>query len=90
MVFLNHFKVLMSKIIFKNKKYHFDVFLNKKHFEKQPQPHFQTCPKTEPLKTVHRGAGRVHDNFSKTDASNIITTELEKKKKRESKQAIGG
>jgi DNA modification methylase len=31
----------MSKIIFL-KKYYFDVFSSKKHFEKQLQPHFQT------------------------------------------------
>jgi hypothetical protein len=23
-------------------KYYFDIFISKKHFEKQPQPHFQT------------------------------------------------
>ena len=32
LVFLNHFDALISKIIFKNKKY----------YEKQLQPHFQT------------------------------------------------
>jgi hypothetical protein len=26
------------------KKYYFNVFQNAKHFEKQPQPHFQTAP----------------------------------------------
>jgi len=32
----------MLKIIFKNKKiYYFDIFLSKKHFEKQSKPHFQ-------------------------------------------------
>jgi hypothetical protein len=32
--------VLISKIIFKNKKkYHFDIFQHEKYFEKQPQPH---------------------------------------------------
>ena len=41
MVPLDYFDVLMSKIIF-FKKYHFNVFLNKKHFEKQPQPQSQT------------------------------------------------
>ena len=34
---LDHFDVLMSKIIFKNKKYYFHIFLNEKHFKKQPQ-----------------------------------------------------
>jgi hypothetical protein len=31
-MFLDHFDVLISKIIFK--KYYFDIFLNKKHFKK--------------------------------------------------------
>jgi hypothetical protein len=40
---LDRFDALISKMIFlKWKKYHFDVFRNEKHFEKQPQPHFQT------------------------------------------------
>jgi len=35
LVFLYHFDALISKIIFKNKKkYYFDKFLSKKHFEK--------------------------------------------------------
>jgi ssDNA-specific exonuclease RecJ len=38
-MFLDHFDALMSKIFFK-KKYYFDTFPNKKHFEKQPQLHF--------------------------------------------------
>jgi hypothetical protein len=38
-MFLNHFDALISKIIFK--KYYFDTFTRKKHFEKQPQPHSQ-------------------------------------------------
>jgi hypothetical protein len=40
-MFLDHFNALISKIIFlkKNILMHFQV---KKHFEKQPQPHFQT------------------------------------------------
>ena len=38
-MFSNHFDILISKIIFK-KKYYFDAFPSKKHFEKQPQPHF--------------------------------------------------
>jgi len=42
-MFLNHFNLLISKIIFKNKKkYYFNTFPNKKHFEKQSQP--QTNP----------------------------------------------
>jgi hypothetical protein len=36
----------MSKIIFL-KKYYFDVFSSKKHFEKQLQPHFQTKKRKE-------------------------------------------
>jgi hypothetical protein len=28
------------------KKHHFDVFQHKKHFEKQPQPHYQTGVKS--------------------------------------------
>jgi hypothetical protein len=40
LVFLDFFDALMSKIIFfKKKKYYFDTFSCKKHFEKQPQPH---------------------------------------------------
>jgi len=41
---LNRFDALISKIIFKNKKNHFDTFRHEKHFEKQPQPqpHSQT------------------------------------------------
>jgi hypothetical protein len=42
-MFSYHFDVLMSNIIFKNKKkYYFNVFWNEKHFEKQPLPHSQT------------------------------------------------
>jgi hypothetical protein len=42
-MFLNHFNLLISKIIFKNKKkYYFNTFSSKKHFEKQLQP--QTNP----------------------------------------------
>ena len=42
-MFLNHFNLLISKIIFKNKnKYYFNTFPSKKHFEKQSQP--QTNP----------------------------------------------
>jgi hypothetical protein len=34
-VFLNHFNVLISKIIFKKyKKYYFNIFLNKMYFKK--------------------------------------------------------
>jgi hypothetical protein len=42
-VFLDYFDTLISKII---KKYYFDTFLNEKHFEKQPQSHFQTSLKS--------------------------------------------
>jgi hypothetical protein len=35
-MFLNYFDMLMSKIIFKNKKkYYFNAFPSKKYFEKQ-------------------------------------------------------
>jgi hypothetical protein len=40
-MFLNYFDTLILKIIFL-KKYYFNVFPTKKHFEKQPQPYFQT------------------------------------------------
>jgi len=39
-MFLNHFDVLISKLIFL-KKYYFNVFWNEKHFEKQPILHFK-------------------------------------------------
>jgi hypothetical protein len=38
--FFDHYyfdDVLMLKIIFKNKKYYFNIFLNKKYFKKQSQ-----------------------------------------------------
>jgi hypothetical protein len=34
-MFSDHFNVLMSKIIFKNKKYYFNAFSSEKYFEKQ-------------------------------------------------------
>jgi hypothetical protein len=34
--------MLISKVIFFKKKYHFDAFQHEKHFKKQPQPHYQT------------------------------------------------
>jgi hypothetical protein len=44
LVFSDHFDALISKIIFKKlKKKYFDAFPSEKHFEKQPQPHSQTC-----------------------------------------------
>ena len=41
---LDHFDMIMSKIIFfkMKKKHYFDLFLSEKHFEKQSLPHFQT------------------------------------------------
>jgi hypothetical protein len=42
-MFLDHFNTLISKIIYK--KHYFDTFPSEKHFEKQPQPHFQTSYK---------------------------------------------
>ena len=45
----------MLKIIFKKqKKYYFDAFPSKKHFEKQPQPYSQTKKKRKEKK--ERGA----------------------------------
>ena len=41
-MFFNRFDVLMSKIILKNKKNYFNVFLSKKHFEHLSLPQFQT------------------------------------------------
>jgi hypothetical protein len=41
-VFSDYFDALISKIIFKNKKYYFNAFPSKKYFEKQPQPYSQT------------------------------------------------
>jgi hypothetical protein len=32
-MFLDYFDALMSKIIYKNKKYYFDIFLSEKHFK---------------------------------------------------------
>jgi len=40
-IFLDHFDVLMLKIIFKNKVFYYDAFPSKKHFEKQVLLHFQ-------------------------------------------------
>jgi YHS domain-containing protein len=41
-MFLNHFDVLMLKIILKKiKKYYFNTYMNKKHFDKQPQLYSQ-------------------------------------------------
>ena len=45
LVFLDHFDMLVSKMIFKKlKKHHFDVFWHDKHFEKPPQLDSQTGP----------------------------------------------
>jgi len=41
-MFLDHFDVLMSKIIFFKKNIILIYFRVKKHFEKQPQPHSNT------------------------------------------------
>jgi len=32
-MFLNNFNILILKINFKNKKYYFNIFLNKKYFK---------------------------------------------------------
>jgi hypothetical protein len=51
-VFLIYFDVLISKIIFLNKKiYYFNIFSSEKYFEKQLSPHSQTPPKHEKKKT---------------------------------------
>ena len=44
LVFLFRFDILMLKIKFKNKKYYFNIFSNKKHYEKQKLPHYQAFP----------------------------------------------
>jgi hypothetical protein len=46
LVFSDHFDVLMSKVFFKNKNYHFNAFLSEKYFEKQPLPQSQILPPT--------------------------------------------
>jgi len=41
-MFLYHFNTLILKIIFFfKKKYYFNIFLSKKHFENQLQSHFK-------------------------------------------------
>jgi hypothetical protein len=40
-MFLDFFNMLKLKINFKNKKNYFNIFLNKKYFEKQYLTHFQ-------------------------------------------------
>ena len=39
-IFLDYFDILISKIIFKNKKNYFNALPSKKHFEKQLLLHF--------------------------------------------------
>ena len=63
--------MLMLKIILKNKKkYYFDTFINKKYFEKQPQPHFQINSKNKGIKTLFQS--RIFFEFTYTVNSSFI------------------
>jgi hypothetical protein len=64
-MFLNYFDMLISKIIFKNKKkYYWHIFLNKKHFEKQPQPLLNTLGETASISSLKiiRDLQRFHEH----------------------------
>jgi hypothetical protein len=52
-VFLDYFDVLMSKIIFKNKKHYFNIFLSKKHFKNNRNYFLKHALHTNVVSIVH-------------------------------------